>query len=66
MDAAEQLFRKALELVDSESVRDWATSEHNRPLFIRLAQAAIDKQLSISDPNAFAAFVVAKAIGLID
>jgi len=66
MKEAEQHLANALMLVDSQSIRDWATTEHNKPLFLLLSQHALEKNLSISNVHAFAAFIVAKAIGLID
>jgi len=47
----------ALELVESESIRAWARSEKNLPIWLQLAAGK-------SDPTRFAAFIVATAIGL--
>lgn len=61
---AEHLLTTALELVESESVRKWATTEHNRPIFIQLAQLGLNKGGKSADPHLFAAMIVSTAIGL--
>jgi len=63
----ETLLTDALALVESQSVRAWATTEHNRPIFVQLAAGAIQSAgVSGRDPNVhtFAAYIVATAIGL--
>ena len=59
-----ELLEKALEHVESESVRKWANSAHNRPIFEKMAQGAIDKNDGLVDPLRFGAYVVCLAIGL--
>lgn len=61
---AEHFFTTALGLVESESVRNWATTTHNRPIFIQLAQMGLDKGGTSADPHLFAAMIVGTAIGL--
>lgn len=62
---AEQLFKEALSKVESASIREWAESAHNRPIFVELAGIAIAKKGPSSDPTMFSAFIVSKAIGLV-
>jgi hypothetical protein len=61
---AEQLLQTALEKVESDSIRQWATSEHNRPIWIKLADLAIQKQNGSPDVCRFSTAIVAAAIGL--
>lgn len=61
---AEQLFQQALAKVESESIRQWATSEHNQPLWLKMAQGAIEKHHGSPDVSLFSALIVSTAIGL--
>lgn len=54
----------ALGQVESESIREWANSDHNRPIFEKMAQGAIDKRGEEADPVMFSAYVVSLAMGL--
>lgn len=66
MITAEQLFVQAIERVESASIKAWAQTEHNRPIFIKLAQLNVDKNSQnpeVSVPM-FAAYIVSSAIGL--
>jgi len=38
-----ELLQAALERVESDSIRRWASSDHNRPLLEERAQRALDK-----------------------
>lgn len=60
---AEQLLQAALEKVESQSIRQWATSEHNRPIWIKLAELALAKKPDAS-PDRFSTLIVCSAIGL--
>ncbi len=60
---AEQLFEQALAKVESESIRQWANSERNRPIWIKFAQRAILNQKE-PDVFRFSALIVSTAIGL--
>lgn len=65
--APEQLLESALSHVESASIRAWATSEHNKPIMLKLASGAIERAgVAGAEPNVhtFAAFIVASAIGL--
>jgi len=64
LSTGETLLAAALEHVESASIRAWAMTEHNRPLFLQLAQKALDKSGPSADPHLFAAYIVATAIGL--
>jgi hypothetical protein len=60
----ETLLAAALEHVESASVRAWATTDHNRPIFVTIAASAIQKSNGSPDVHRFAAYIVALAIGL--
>lgn len=60
----EQLFQQALAKVESDSIRQWAETEHNRPIWLQLAELAIQKQNGKPDVYRFSAAIVASAIGL--
>jgi hypothetical protein len=59
---AGQLLTDALALVESPSVRTWAQSTHNAPVWAQIAETAIQK--GQVDVNQFAAYITATAIGL--
>ena len=59
-----ELLDAALERVESESVRRWANSDNNRPVWEKIAQRAVDKKGDGVDPVAFSAYIVCEAIGL--
>ena len=58
---ASQYLSDALDGVQSPSIRAWATTEHNHPIFLQIAQKGIDN----GSPNvvAFTAYIVCLAIG---
>jgi hypothetical protein len=58
---ANNYLNEALEKVESQSVRAWATSAHNYPIFLEMAQGALKKGTST---DFFAGMIVAYAIGL--
>jgi hypothetical protein len=58
-----ELLQAALERVESDSIRRWAGSDHNRPLFEEHAQGALDKGDGAYDPDRYAAWIVCLAIG---
>lgn len=60
---AEKLFETALSLVDSGSIRAWAQSEHNRPIFIKLAQNMLNNGPDGAH-HKLATLIVSNAIGL--
>lgn len=60
---AEQLFEQALAKVESDSIRQWATSERNRPTWIKIAQLTVTNQNN-PDVFRFSALIVSTAIGL--
>lgn len=60
---AETLFTQALERVESKSIREWATTDHNRPIFIQLAEKAIAKNPQ-TEVCMFSAYITVTAIGL--
>ena len=62
--AARAHLEAALELVESASIRAWARSPWNRPLFVRLAALGLQKNGPASNVHMFAAFITSSAIGL--
>ena len=60
------LLVQALRRVESKSIREWALTDHNRPIFHQLASQAVENKGASADPDRFAAFITAKAIGLLD
>jgi hypothetical protein len=59
--SGEQLFEQALARVESESIRQWATTGKNRTIWLEMAQAAAKK--GQTDPDLFAAYIVTTAMG---
>jgi hypothetical protein len=59
---AKSLLRSALKLVESASIREWAMSERNAPIWLQIAENAVKK--GSTDPHRFAAYITATAIGL--
>lgn len=59
---AQQLFEASLNKVESKSIRAWAQTDHNKPLWLDICQNALNNKKS--DPSAMAAYMVAVAIGL--
>ena len=57
----ETFFEQALAKVESASIRKWATSDHNRPLFLKLVELSLKENKT---PEDFTAFIVIQAIGL--
>ena len=60
----EELFEAALPIVESAGIRKWATSERNRPIWVKIAQKAVDHQGPSSDKHMFAAYIVIVAMGM--
>lgn len=58
----EQFFAKALTHVQSRSIRDWAVSEHNRPVWLKMAAATLAKNPK-SEPIRFATYITITAMG---
>lgn len=58
---AETLFVEALKIVQSESIRKWAQTDHNRPLWVDYCGKCRDTR---ANPHAVAAYIMALAIGL--
>lgn len=61
---AEAVFKSALERVESKSIRDWAQTDHNRPLLVRFTQGVIDKGGVVGADVKVSTFIVCTAIGL--
>jgi hypothetical protein len=52
---------EALEIVESASIRAWATSERNYPIWLKIVEGAMAK--GKGEKNALAAYIVCLAIG---
>ena len=62
---AEQLFLEALEKVESDSIRDWATAPRRHyEAWVEAAGAHLRKHEGRGDVNRFATLIVCTAIGL--
>jgi hypothetical protein len=59
---ARAFFEAALALVESPKIRAWATTEHNKPLFVEEARLRLKK--GRDDVHSLATCVVSHAIGL--
>lgn len=57
-----QLLDRALQLVESESIRRWARTERNYPVWLQVAEKALLK--GHTDPQRLCALIVCEAIGL--
>lgn len=66
-DKAIELFTKSLEKVESASIREWAQTDHNKPLFLQMCQVAVDKGKNPAledDVLNFSTYMTALAMGL--
>lgn len=54
-------FHAALEGVESASIREWATSEHNRPIWMQIATKMYKQGKSVDD---LTIYIARMAIGL--
>lgn len=61
METPEQLFNAALAKVESKSIRAWAVTDHNRPLWLRIAADCLSRG---KDADFLCLQIVATAIGL--
>jgi hypothetical protein len=61
MNDANKLFEAALQKVESKSIREWAQSDHNRPLWLEYCRTA---KYEYTRPGILAPYIVALAIGL--
>jgi hypothetical protein len=57
-----ELLEAALRRVESESIKAWASTANNRPIFEQIAEKALEKDPA-ADPDRLAAYVVCLAIG---
>lgn len=61
---ADRLLSEALRKVKSDSIRKWATSANNFPLWQKIAKDAVKKGGRLNDPDWFAGYIVATAMGM--
>jgi hypothetical protein len=55
-------FQKALECVQSTSIRQWASSDHNGPIWLQYVEAILKARGSV-DVNKLAAYITLTAMG---
>lgn len=58
---AEELFAAALKRVESASIREWAQTDNNRPIFLKVAKEHLGKK---DAEHLMCAAIVGTAIGL--
>lgn len=59
--SAEELLAAAVKLVESASIRDWVQTDHNRPLWLKIAEKYLGKN---DAEHLLCADIVGTAIGL--
>lgn len=59
----EQHFAAALAKVESKSIRAWAQTDHNRPIWLKIAESAIQKHGDAANSDEFATYIVLTALG---
>ena len=57
---AERLLGAALDRIESPSIREWVNIKPNRPVWLKLAQAALDARY---DADRLAAYIICTALG---
>ena len=57
---ARAFFNASLAKVESKSIREWAVTPHNKPIWLKIAEGAVARG---SSPEMFAAYMVCVAIG---
>jgi hypothetical protein len=62
-DEGAGLFEQALALVESKSIRAWASTAHNRPVWLRIAERTAAKGGPSAEPVRFAAYITLTAMG---
>lgn len=65
---ANELFNAALQRVESERIRAWATNDHNRPVWLEFAQKQLDANArdpkkGLVDPQRLATYMTCLAMG---
>lgn len=59
----EELLDAAVKLIDSDSIRHWAGTEHNRPILIKIAQGVLDKNNNAYSELRFATWLICESMG---
>jgi hypothetical protein len=62
--SAEQFFAEVVATIESKSIREWATSAHNGPLFLADVETYLAKKGEEASVNAYTVKVVSLAIGM--
>lgn len=57
----EAFLDAALKHVESASIRAWATTDHNKPIVLKMAANSVEKN---TNPQYFATYLVCCAMGL--
>lgn len=62
---AKELFEAAVAKVESKSIREWATSAHNKPILLQIAaKATASKESEPAKVLRFSTWLVCEAMGL--
>lgn len=61
---AQELLDQSLALVESKNIRASANSEHNRPIWLQIAENAVQKDGESSNVHRFAAYIVCVMMGM--
>ena len=63
--AAKKFLKEALAHVESRSIREWATSEHNLPIWVEITKGWLEKNGGPSDNNRIrlTTYIVVEALG---
>ena len=62
--SGEELLQAALSHIEVESVREWATNSHNRPILVQIAEGILTKNNNSYSDLRFATWMVCEAMGL--
>lgn len=63
MTKADRLTKDAIKLIQSVSMREWASSAHNLPIITQMAALAIKNNGGKADPTAFSTYLTLAALG---
>lgn len=64
-DVAKKFLKEALTHVESKSIREWATSDHNFPIWIKITKGWLEKNGGPSENNRIrlTTYIVVEAMG---
>jgi len=62
MKTANELFDEAVAQIESKSIRAWATSDHNKPIWLKHIQSLLDEGRKV-DTQRLCTFMILTAMG---